>query len=96
MRGFETAARLLMLVGELDDWTAAAPCHELACVAQGAVRPQIEGYALAYHGFDSSAPARLRKDVPNGVHTGQGVHVGGEPLARATARERLLRFLAEQ
>ena len=94
-RGFESSTRLLMQVGEADDWTPAAPCHELARVAAG-TPPEIVGYAGAYHGFDSSAPVRLRKDVPNGVNPGQGVHVGGDSAANAASRERLLRFLAQQ
>jgi len=93
--GFETRTRLLMLVGEADDWTPAAPCHALAGVTRGTA-PEIEGYAGAYHGFDSTAPVRLRSDVPNGVNPGQGVHVGGNAAALAASRERLLRFLAQQ
>jgi dienelactone hydrolase len=93
-RGFETATPLLMLVGEADDWTPARPCHELAQRATG-VAPQIEGYEGAYHEFDSSAPLRLRKNVPNGANPGQGVHAGGQPQAREQSRERLIRFLAE-
>ena len=93
-RGFETSTPLLMLVGEADDWTPAVPCHELARVAVG-VPPRIEGYEGAYHGFDSSTPVRLRKDVPSGVHPGQGVHVGGQPQAHEASRERLVQFLAE-
>lgn len=94
-RGFRTGTRLLMLVGELDDWTAAAPCQALAraSATEGAPAPQIETYAGAYHGFDSAAPVRLRKDVPNGVNPGQGVHVGGNADARSASRESLLRFL---
>ena len=94
-RGYEPVAPLLMLVGESDDWTPAAHCHELARAAKG-VPPEIEGYAGAYHGFDSKAPVRLRKDVPNGANPGQGVHVGGDAAAFAASRERLLRFLAQQ
>ena len=66
--------------------------HELAQHSAG-VAPQIEGYEGAYHAFDSTAPVRFRKDVPNGVHPGQGVHFGGQPQARAASRERLLQFL---
>src|SRR5439155_5219632 len=40
-RGFETHTKLLMLVGEADDWTPAAPCHELARAARGTT-PEIE------------------------------------------------------
>lgn len=94
-RGFESGTRLLMQVGEADDWTPAEPCHELARVAAGAP-PEIIGYAGAYHGFDSNAPVRLRKDVPNGMNPGQGVHVGGDAAANAASREKLLRFLAQQ
>ena len=94
-RGFQSSTPLLMLVGEADDWTSAAPCHELANTGAGPVKPEIEGYAGAYHGFDSNAPVRLRKDVPDGVMPGQGVHVGGDPAARDASRRRLLQFLAQ-
>jgi len=91
-RGFETSTRLLMLVGEADDWTPAAPCHDLARAARG-TPPEIEGYAGAYHDFDTTMPVRLREDVPNGVHPGQGVHVGGNAAARDASRARLIEFL---
>ena len=41
------------------------------------------------------APVRLRKDVPNGVNPGQGVHVGGNAAAWRASRDRVVRFLAE-
>ncbi|HEX6706646.1 MAG TPA: dienelactone hydrolase family protein [Albitalea sp.] len=91
-RGYETQTRLLLLLGEADDWTAAAPCKRLAAQAKGRA-PEVESYAGAYHGFDSTAPVRLRTDVPNGVSPGKGVHVGGQPQARAASRDRLLKFL---
>ena len=97
-RGFEPTAPLLMLLGELDDWTAAAPCKALAQaapVAPTSPAVQWESYAGAYHGFDGTAPLRLRRDVPSGVHPGQGVHVGGEPAARAAAAVRLEQFLKD-
>ena len=94
-RGFESRTPFLMLVGEADDWTPAAPCHKLAGAAAGPTKPAIEGYAGAYHGFDSNAPVRVRKDVPNGVNAGQGVHVGGDPVAREASRQRVLQFLAQ-
>lgn len=85
---------LLLLVGANDDWTAPQPCERLA---QGyGPRVQIEVYANAYHGFDGTAPLRLRTDVPNGVNPGQGVHVGGDAVAAAASRQRLLAFLHEQ
>ncbi len=105
-RGYRPVAPLLMLLGEADDWTPAAPCKALAAavVAAGAAgpdgpasapAPQWEAYAGAYHGFDGTEPVRLRRDVPNGANPGQGVHVGADPEARAAARIRLERFLRE-
>ena len=91
-RGYEPTAPLLLLVGAADDWTPAEPCRQLARAAG----VQIETYAGAYHGFDGSGPVRLRTDVPNGVHPGQGVHVGGDPAARTAALERLDDFVRER
>ncbi len=91
-RGYEPTGPLLILLGELDDWTPAAPCRDLARKGVDP-KPEIESYAGAWHGFDSAAPVRLRKDVPNGVRPGQGVHVGGHPEAWRASRERLIRFL---
>jgi dienelactone hydrolase len=93
-RGYEAVAPLLMLIGQADDWTAPGPCRALAREATG-LKPEIEGYAGAYHGFDSDQPVRLRKDVPNGVNPGQGVHVGGNGAAWRSSQARLLRFIAE-
>jgi len=99
--GWRPAASLLLLVGEADDWTPAEPCRRLAAraaepAAAGATAVEFEAYAGAFHGFDSPAPVRLRRDVPNGVRPGQGVHVGGNAQARAASQERLLRFLRSQ
>ena len=93
-RGYEPSAPLLMLVGELDDWTPAAACVALARAA-AEPRPALESYPGAWHGFDSALPLRLRKDVPNGAHPGQGVHVGGNAAAWRASRYRVARFLAE-
>ncbi len=93
-RGYAPSAPLLMLVGQLDDWTPSAPCVALVrSVSETA--PEIVVYPGAWHGFDSDAPVRLRKDVPNGVNPGQGVHVGGNPAAWRASRDRVVRFLAE-
>ncbi len=89
-RGYEPVAPLLMLLGEADDWTPAAPCKQLS--APGV---QWRAYEGAYHGFDGTAPVRLRKDVPNGVNPGAGVHVGGQPAARAASALHLEQFIQE-
>lgn len=94
-RGYAPSAPLLMLVGALDDWTPPQPCQALA-QASAEPRPEIEVMAGAYHGFDGEAPLRLRTDVPNGVNPGQGVHVGGNPQARARSRVQLMAFLNAQ
>jgi dienelactone hydrolase len=93
-RGYLPQAPLLLLVGQLDDWTPAAPCAALARAAEEP-KPEIVNYAGAWHGFDSDAPVRLRKDVPNGIHPGQGVHVGGNSAAWRASRDRIAKFLAE-
>lgn len=97
-RGYTPTAPLLILIGEADDWTPAEACRQLATTtaattAEVGARPEIETYPGAYHGFDSSAPLRLRQDVPNGVNPGQGVHVGGNAEAWRRSRERMLKFL---
>jgi dienelactone hydrolase len=93
-RGYEPVAPLLMLLGEADDWTPAAACKQLAgSVSASMPAVQWQAYDGAYHGFDGTAPVRLRKDVPNGVNPGAGVHVGGDPAARAASAQRLQQFL---
>lgn len=92
-RGYQPVTRLLMLLGEADDWTPAAPCKALAAAVGPAV--QWQAYAGAFHGFDGTAPVRLRLDVPNGVNPGQGVHVGADPQARAAAAVRLEQFVRD-
>ena len=92
-RGYEAVAPLLMLVGQADDWTRAGDRAGPWRARPSGVQPEIEGYAGAYHGFDSDAPVRLRKDVPNGVNPGQGVHVGGNAAAWRASQARLLEFI---
>jgi len=99
-RGFAPVGPLLMLLGEADDWTPAAPCKALAqAVAASAVpgvtAPEWESYDGAFHGFDGTDPVRMRADVPNGVRPGQGVHVGANPAAREAATLRWAAFLQQ-
>lgn len=95
IRGFQAAAPLLMLLGESDDWTPAAPCKALAQAEQAGPAVQWQAYAGAHHGFDGTAPVRLWRGVPGGANPGQGVHVGAEPVARAAAAARLQQFLQD-
>lgn len=78
------AAPLVMLLGSLDDWTPAQPCVDFARSLQargGGSDVTVQVYEDSYHGFDGTAPVRLRADVPNGTSR-EGVHQGGNPEAR--------------
>ena len=95
--GFRPVAPLLLLLGGADDWTPPQPCQALARPARGeAPAVEAETFDGAFHGFDGEPPVRLRRDVPNGVHPGQGVHVGGDPAAREAALARLDQFIRVQ
>ena len=79
------AAPLLMLLGALDDWTPVQPCVDFARSLQarsGGGDITVQVYDNSYHGFDGTAPVRLRVDVPNGTSP-EGVHQGGNADARA-------------
>ena len=91
-RGYDTSASLLIMIGEADDWTPAPPCQKLASQTHGP-QPQIDIYPGAYHGFDSTAAVRLRKDVPNGQRPGEGVHMGGNAAAYEASKLRVNAFL---
>ena len=54
------------------------------------VRPERVGQQ------SSAAPLRLRREVPNGVNPGAGVHVGGNAQAWAASCAAMLSFLREQ
>ncbi|MEP6607461.1 MAG: dienelactone hydrolase family protein [Burkholderiaceae bacterium] len=91
----ELAAPLLMMLGEADDWTPPAPCKDLADRVQARYPDTVtlRAYADAYHGFDSRFPVRFRAEIPSGVDQ-RGVHVGGNPAARAASLTELDQFLA--
>lgn len=85
-------------IGLLDDWTPAATCVELG-VAMAARDEDllVTTYAGSYHAFDSPMGKVVhRADVPNGVHPGQGVHVGPNPVARDAANASVRAFLRER
>ncbi len=90
--GYRPSTRLALMVGEKDDWTPPGPCIELG----QAVGAEVNVYPDSYHDFDNPVGTlRVRKDVPNGVNPGQGVHVGPNPAARRDAYARLLALLRE-
>ncbi len=91
-------APLLILIGELDDWTPAAHCVELARTAQaGGAAIEIVVYRGAHHSFDSpSSRVRYRPEVRNRNKPGGccGATVGSHAEARDKARQQVTRFLA--
>ena len=84
-RGYTAVAPTWLLLGEADDWTPVGPCLSLA-----GEPVSVRSWPGAVHGFDGTAPVRHRRDVPNGKHPGQGVHVGGQAEAREASRSLLL------
>ena len=93
-RPYRLESPLLVLVGASDDWTPAAPCVSWEQKLQPAPLT-VRVYPDSYHDFDSpNTPLRVRKDVPNGVHPGQGVTVGSNPAAREAAYQEMVGFLA--
>jgi dienelactone hydrolase len=85
-------------IGELDDWTPAAPCVELGrALARRGEDFDVVTYPNAYHAFDAPTGHVVhRSDVPNGVHPGQGVTVGANPGARAAVNIRVRAFLRDR
>jgi dienelactone hydrolase len=92
---FKPRAPLLILIGELDDWTPAKPCQRLAAAAKAAGYPvEIKVYPGAHHSFDSLAPVRF---VPNrrniNAASGRGATTGGNAEAWADAIGQVDAFL---
>ena len=85
-------------IGLLDDWTPAAACAELGeAMAARDEDLLVTTYSGSYHAFDSPTGKVVhRADVPNGVHPGQGVHVGPNPVAREAANASVRAFLRER
>ena len=90
-RQWQPAAPVLMQLGAADDWTDPKPCQTLA--ADWPTLIAVDTYANAYHGFDSNAPLTQLKSITSSM-TGQGVHLGGEPAAKAASEARVLAYLA--
>ena len=93
---FHAVVPVLLLIGEADDWTPAAPCKALAeAVAARGEPMQIVIYPGAYHDFDHPGlrGKRVRREVPNGVRPGEGVTTAPDPVAREDAKRRVRDFL---
>jgi dienelactone hydrolase len=89
--GYRATAPLLILAGELDDWTPAAPCQRLAEQARAEDQPvSIVVYPGAYHSFDTYNPV-IR--IPE-ARRGRGAWIGGDPTAREDSIKRVEAFFA--
>jgi len=92
LSGYQPSAPLVLMLAELDDWTAPGLCIDLG----KSVGAEINVYRDSHHDFDNPAGSmRLRIDVPNGVNPGQGVHVGPNPVAREQAYARVRALLRQ-
>jgi dienelactone hydrolase len=94
---FKPLAPLLILTGELDDWTPAEPCRRLAAASRQAGHPvEIVVYPGAHHSFDSRAPVRFIAERRNqNSPTGLGATTGGNAEAWANAITRVDEFLGK-
>lgn len=90
---FKAYGPMLILAGELDDWTPADKCKALAERSSARGEP-VEAviYPGAYHAFDETTPVKLRTDV---IRSGHPVHVGGNPAAREAAYKRVREFFGK-
>ena len=90
-RAYRAAAPLLILSGELDDWTPAAPCQRLADGARAQGQPvSIVVYRGAYHSFDTYNPLMR---VPEALQ-GRGATIGGDNQAREDSIKQVEAFFA--
>jgi dienelactone hydrolase len=96
---YQPYAPLLILTGELDDWTPAQHCVELTQAAKTAgADMHIIVYPGAHHSFDSpNSRVRYRPEVRNRNKPGGccGATIGTKPEARDDARLQVVRFLAQ-
>src|SRR5262245_36624259 len=90
-RAYRAAAPLLILSGELDDWTPAAPCQGLADRAREQGQPvSIVVYPGAYHSFDTYIPVMRIAEA----RQGRGATIGGDAKAREDSIKRVEAFFA--
>jgi len=91
-----TRVPMMLLIGELDDWTPAPPCKGLAERLKTIGHPiDFVFYPGAYHGFDApGAPIRVIPNAPTAAN-GATATVGTNPAARADALKRVPAYLAK-
>jgi len=85
---YQPSAPLLILAGELDDWTPAAECHRLA----GATTT-LKIYPGAHHSFDSDRPVRfVAARINPAAASGRGATTGGHAEAWKDSMEQVTAF----
>jgi dienelactone hydrolase len=94
---YRTVAPLLILTGELDDWTPAEPCRIMTEVARANGQPvDIRVYPNAHHAFDNDGPIRFvaQRNNPS-APSGRGATTGGNPEAWADSRKQVAAFFGK-
>jgi dienelactone hydrolase len=89
---------MLLLMGELDNSTPAAPCKELIAQVKNEGGPPIDAhfYPDTYHAFDHpNLPMTVLTDIKM-PPDGHSPTVGSNPEARADAINRVTQFLSKQ
>ena len=98
-KSYRPTMPLLILHGEADDWTPAAPCVELAQkMSAGGLPVRTITYEGAHHGFDQpGGTLRYLANVYNpAAPQERGAHVGPHPQARLQAIDEVRRFVEQQ
>ena len=93
---YKPLAPLLILTGELDDWTPAEPCRALVEKSREAGHnAEIVIYPDAHHSFDNTSSVRYVAERNNGnVPGGKGATTGGNVKAWADAKLQVQAFFA--
>ena len=93
---YKPVAPLLILTGDKDDWTPAAPCAVLAQRSGDAGHPvAIKVYPGAHHAFDGPSPLRYVAERMNAnAAGGRGATTGGNPEAWTDSIREVKAFFA--
>jgi dienelactone hydrolase len=97
MWNYEISAPLLLMSGELDNWTLASECqklHDRVVREQKDADFRFHAFPGSYHAFDSTGPVHIMHDIGN-LQDGTAT-VGGNPEAREGSHRMTFDFLAEQ
>ena len=91
---YRSRAPLLILIGELDDWTPAEPCRQLAETSQKQGLPiELKIYPGALHSFDSPVGKQfVAERVNQNAPGGRGATIGGNREAWDDSVRRVLEF----